>query len=114
MKVLYVHMKTPASAKVGSRYIPQAPDRILDAPDIIDDYYLNLIDWSPNNILAAALGSTVYLWNAATGKIEELTSLEGNDYVCSLSWLQEGDYLAVGTTTGTVELWDCARTKRFE
>lgn len=64
MKVLYVHAKTPASAKSSSRYIPQAPDRILDAPDIVDDYYLNLIDWSPNNILAAALGSTVYLWNA--------------------------------------------------
>lgn len=64
MKVLYVHAKTPASVKSSSRYIPQAPDRILDAPDIVDDYYLNLIDWSPNNILAAALGSTVYLWNA--------------------------------------------------
>lgn len=64
MKVLYVHTKTPASVKSSSRYIPQAPDRILDAPDIVDDYYLNLIDWSPNNILAAALGSTVYLWNA--------------------------------------------------
>lgn len=64
MKVLYVHTKTPSSVKSNSRYIPQAPDRILDAPDIVDDYYLNLIDWSPNNILAAALGSTVYLWNA--------------------------------------------------
>lgn len=64
MKVLYVHAKTPASVKSNSRYIPQAPDRILDAPDIVDDYYLNLIDWSQNNILAAALGSTVYLWNA--------------------------------------------------
>lgn len=48
-----------------------------------------------------------------TGKIDELMSLEGNDYVCSLSWLQEGDYLAVGTTTGTVELWDCAQSKRL-
>lgn len=50
---------------------------------------------------------------AGTGKIEELMSLEGSDYVCSLSWLQEGSYLAVGTTTGTVELWDCAQTKRL-
>lgn len=64
MRVLYTQTKTPASVKSSARYIPQAPDRILDAPDIIDDYYLNLMDWGTNNILAAALGSHVYLWNA--------------------------------------------------
>lgn len=64
MRVLYTQTKTPASVKSCNRYIPQAPDRILDAPDIIDDYYLNLMDWGTNNILAAALGAHVYLWNA--------------------------------------------------
>lgn len=64
MKVIYTQVKTPASVKNCSRYIPQAPDRILDAPDIVDDFYLNLIDWGSHNILAAALGSHVYLWNA--------------------------------------------------
>ncbi|GLV44001.1 fizzy [Carabus blaptoides fortunei] len=113
MRIIYTQTKTPASVKSGSRYIPQAPDRILDAPDIIDDYYLNLMDWSANNLLAVALGSNVYLWNAGTGNIEQLPELEGNDYVCSLSWIQEGDYLAVGTTTGTVELWDCSKMKRL-
>lgn len=112
MRVLFTQTKTPVSVKTGSRYIPQAPDRILDAPDIIDDYYLNLMDWSANNLLAVALGSNVYLWNASTGNIEQLPELEGNDYVCSTSWIQEGDFLAVGTTTGTVELWDCTRMKR--
>lgn len=71
------------------------------------------MDWSANNLLAVALGSNVYLWNAGTGNIEQLPELEGNDYVCSLSWIQEGDYLAVGTTTGTVELWDCSKMKRL-
>lgn len=63
--------------------------------------------------MACALGPNVYLWNAGTGTIEQLVELEGNDYVCSLSWIQEGDYLAVGNTTGTVELWDCAKMKRL-
>lgn len=61
---------------------------------------LNLIDWSSVNILAVALANCVYLWNAATGAIEELLELEGNDYVSSVSWIQEGNYLAVGTFTG--------------
>lgn len=27
------------------RYIPQTSERTLDAPDLVDDYYLNLLDW---------------------------------------------------------------------
>lgn len=38
LKVVYTQTKTPASIKHTSRYIPSAPDRILDAPDICDDY----------------------------------------------------------------------------
>ncbi|EEZ98810.1 cell division cycle protein 20 homolog [Tribolium castaneum] len=113
MRVIYTQTKTPASVKSNNRYIPQAPDRILDAPDIVDDYYLNLMDWSAGNVLAVALGAHVYLWNAGTGNIEDLLELQGNDYVCSLAWIQDGDHLAVGTTNGTVELWDCGRAKRL-
>ena len=42
--------------KKYTRHIPQAPERILDAPELLDDYYLNLLDWSPNNVLGVALG----------------------------------------------------------
>jgi cell division cycle protein 20 (cofactor of APC complex) len=47
-----------------------------------------------------------------SGTIEQLFELEGNDYVCSVSWIQEGPYLAVGTTVGNTELWDCSQMKR--
>lgn len=77
---------------------------------IISD--LNLVDWSESNILAVALGANVYLWNAASGTIEQLFELEGSDYVCSVAWIQEGPYLAVGTTVGNTELWDCSQMKR--
>ena len=66
LKVLYSHTQSPLS-KTSTRHIPQAPDRILDAPDIVNDYYLNLLDWSSNNHLAVALGPHIYLWNAANG-----------------------------------------------
>lgn len=67
---------------------------------------LNLIDWGHNNILAVALGTCVYLWNAVTGSIEQLLELESNDYVSSLAWIQagEGEHLAVGTSTGTIQV----------
>lgn len=37
----------------GGRHIPQSPERILDAPELLDDYYLNLLDWNADNILGA-------------------------------------------------------------
>ncbi|XP_050087422.1 cell division cycle protein 20 homolog [Anopheles aquasalis] len=112
MKVIY-SVKTPMSVKSGGRYIPNAPERILDAPEILNDYYLNLMDWSGDNVVAVALGTSVYLWNAATGTIEMLFQNEGNDHTCSLSWIHDGHILAVGTNTGTVELWDCEAIKRL-
>lgn len=75
MHVLYSQNKT-ASASAGPsrsyRHIPSAPERILDAPDLLDDYYLNIMDWGDSNFLAIGLTQTVYLWNAATGEIIEL------------------------------------------
>lgn len=65
---------------------------------------MNLVDWSANNVLAVALGSSVYLWNADSGTIDQLLELEGADYVCSLSWMQEGNLIAVGTSLGGVQV----------
>lgn len=112
LRVVY-SSKTPLSTKSGSRYIPKSPERILDAPDIINDYYLNLMDWSSSNVVTVALGSCVYLWNAGTGSNEELLEFPGNEHACSLSWIQEGNILAIGNNSGAVELWDCVQMKRL-
>ena len=106
LQVLYsastTSRKNKSSTKLVSRHIPSAPTRILDAPDLLDDYYLNLLSWSDTNILAVALSQTVYLWNAETGHIEELCNVEseGPDaHISSVSWIQEGGgHLAVGTS----------------
>ena len=55
------------NAKLVLCHIPSVPSRILDAPDLMDDYYLNLVDWSDANWLALALAQTVFLWNEGTG-----------------------------------------------
>lgn len=91
------------------RKVPSAPVRILDAPDIVDDYYLNLISWSKDNILAVALARSVYLWNASTGEISHLISVEGSDYITSVSWSSEPGntkYICVGTHVHDVHLFD--------
>jgi cell division cycle 20-like protein 1 (cofactor of APC complex) len=51
------------------RKIAQYPFRVLDAPNLCDDFYLNLVDWSQQNSLAVALGHSVYIWNANTSNV---------------------------------------------
>jgi cell division cycle protein 20 (cofactor of APC complex) len=116
LKVLYSGVSTTLSrgVKVTTRHIPSAPSRILDAPDILDDYYLNLLSWSSTNILAVCLSQTVYLWNAASGDINELCTLGGEDYVSSIQWVQQGgQHISIGTSTGATQLWDVNNQKQL-
>ena len=85
---------------------------MLDAPQLQGDFYLNLLDWSAHNVIAAGFGNCVYLWNASTTKVCELVSLGPTELVTSVSWTQRGTYLAVGTSTGEVQIWDAAQVKR--
>ena len=47
----------------------RAVRQVLDAPQLQDDFYLNLVDWSSQNVLAVGLGTCVYLWSACTSKV---------------------------------------------
>jgi cell division cycle protein 20 (cofactor of APC complex) len=104
-------------AKKIGRKISTVPIRILDAPNLVDDYYLNLVSWSLDNILAVALGQSVYLWYAATEQIDHLLTLTGSDdYVTSVCWCnQDGNtnYIAVGTNDSTVQLWDASTLQKL-
>jgi cell division cycle protein 20 (cofactor of APC complex) len=51
-----------------------------------------------------ALGASIYLWNAGIGTIQQLLTLVGSDFVCSVNWIQEGNCLAVGTSMGVVQV----------
>lgn len=41
-------------------------EKVLDAPGLVNDYYLNLIDWGKNNLLAVCLGEGAFVWNPST------------------------------------------------
>ncbi|CAH7681165.1 WD40-repeat-containing domain protein [Phakopsora pachyrhizi] len=88
------------------RQVSNIPERVLDAPGLIDDYYLNLTDWSVDNILAIALGECLYLWNAQTGNVSLLCSLDENSYFASVKFSADGHYLALGTSEGAVHIYD--------
>jgi cell division cycle 20-like protein 1 (cofactor of APC complex) len=87
------------------RKINKLPLKVLDAPSLQDDYYLNLLDWGPQNLLAVGLSSSVYLWNASNSKVNRICDL-GNPNVSSVGWAQRGSLLAVGSENGEVQVWD--------
>jgi len=62
-----------------------------------------------------ALGSTVYLWSAESGEIQQLcqTSADNDDdYITSVQWGTDGKHIAVGTNGAEVQIWDAARGKQ--
>lgn len=100
----------PTVAPVPTRRIPTQPEKMLDAPDIIDDYYLNILSWGAKNVLAVALRDRVYLWDAVTAETKELMSTDNDtDYVSAVRWNPDGTRVAIGTAHSEVSVWDPER-----
>ncbi|KAI1425816.1 WD40 repeat-like protein [Xylaria sp. FL1777] len=97
-----------ASSAQFRRRIATAPERVLDAPGLIDDYYLNLLDWSSGNQVAIGLERNVYVWSADEGSVSCLLEASPDTYVSSVKWSDDGAYVGVGLGTGEVQIWDVA------
>lgn len=68
------------------RKIPKEPFKVLDAPNLQDDFYLNLVDWSSSNILAVGLNGAVYIWSASNQNVQKLCEVPENDAITSVAW----------------------------
>jgi cell division cycle protein 20 (cofactor of APC complex) len=88
------------------RRIPSAPERVLDAPGLVDDYYLNLLDWSSGNQVAIGLERSVYVWSADSGSVSSLFECASDTYISSVKWSGDGAYVGVGLGSGEVQIWD--------
>ncbi|TKX27531.1 WD domain-containing protein 3 [Elsinoe australis] len=110
--VKYSSQKMLLSPRKTPRAVSKVPYKVLDAPELADDFYLNLVDWGSNNVLAVGLGDSVYLWNSDSGKVDQLVKLEG-EQITSVGWIQRGSHLAIGTSRGLVTVWDTVMKRRL-
>ncbi|KAI1367498.1 WD40-repeat-containing domain protein [Xylaria arbuscula] len=110
--VRYSSQQMLLSPRRQPRAVPKVPFKVLDAPELADDFYLNLVDWGSANVLGVGLGSSVYMWNAQSSRVNKLCTLE-DDIVTSVSWIQKGTHIAIGTGKGLVQIWDAERTRRL-
>ena len=105
----------------NQKKVSQKPYKELITSNLIDDFYLNLLDWSSNDQIAVGCTTSVVLWNNNKTQSEILLNypcenLEESEnyvekYVSSLIWSNEGDKLAVGHSLGCVEIYDVNKKK---
>ena len=107
------HSLPPSIASARAKKIPSSPERVLDAPGIVDDFYLNLLAWSLYNLLAIGLEDAVYVWNASTGSVGLLCELPDKAFVSSVKWSQDGSYVSIGKDDGLIEIWDIEKNVKL-
>ena len=105
--------------------IERTPVKVLEAPALLDDYYLSLVTWSKNNVIAVGLEDTVYLFNFLSNNVRKHFSIPRSvnssgmfgsensvgSYVCSLTFEDNGSTLAVGDSLGQVHITDVEKNK---
>ena len=115
-KVLQFAKQTPMPAampraqrspRTAPRRACATPFRVLAAPGLRDDFYLDLVCWSRLDVIAVGLGSRVRLYRASN--LKELCDVGIGDAVASLAWSPDGRRLAVGCASGRIALYDVGR-----
>ncbi|KKA29161.1 hypothetical protein TD95_004025 [Thielaviopsis punctulata] len=101
-------LKPTTNSAQFRRRIATAPERVLDAPGLVDDYYLNLLDWSSGNQVVIGLERSVYVWSADEGTVNCLMQTKPDTHVTSVKWSGDGAYVSVGLASGEVQIWDVA------
>ncbi len=91
------------SERIQNRYIDTAPYKILDAPGLIDDFYLNTLDWK-NNIISISLNNTLYNYNVETKDVNEIYLCDENTYISGI--LSLGDFIYIGESNGNIIKYD--------
>lgn len=103
-------LKTPINT---IREIPKVPYRVLDAPGLTDDFYLNLIDWSKKDWLGVVLDKKCFLTHESDGSVVQLADLTNEDsiYHSSIKWSNTGEHIALGLSNGITEVYDMETSK---
>ncbi|CAA2978699.1 cell division cycle, cofactor of APC complex-like [Olea europaea subsp. europaea] len=97
-----------------SRRNPKTSERTLNARHIVDDYYLNLLDWGSSNVLSLALGNTVYMWDASKGATSALVTIdEENGPVTNVKCAPDGGHIIVGLNNSEVQIWDSTAARQL-
>lgn len=86
--------------------------KILDAPNLQDDFYLNLLDWGIQNQIGVGLENVVYTWNPnnqLTGKVHEF---DESDLVAAVAF-NTTNLFAASASSGQILLFDLPSSRQL-
>lgn len=90
--------------------ISHKPFKVLDAPDIADNFYLNLLDWSSKGPLSIIIQNAIYFHDQRTEETVQFCRMEEeDDHFTSLKFSRGGNLLSLGTWNGNTLIWDIQR-----
>ena len=111
------------SSKKGYK-INKNPVKVIEAPGLLDDFYLNLLSWGRNNIVSVGLEESVFLFNFRNNEVinhlslssrksaDEINSINDIDkYVCGTLFDELGDILYTGDSIGNLYLSNVEKNK---
>merc|ERR1711892_111985 len=107
---LMVSASKSAARASCKRHVDKYPDRIMDAPNVVNDFYCNPIDWGEGDLLAVALGDECFVWNSHSGDITEITNGAEQGIITSVVWIDDAN-VAVANASGLVSIY-CFETKK--
>ena len=84
----------------------------MDAPNLRDDFYLNLVDWSDSDNIGVGLESSIYIWSGCTSKVKKIYKSESPiDYICSVAFMRHTPKICSGLTEGKMKVFDIHKAK---
>ena len=98
------------ASATATRWRETKPFRVLDAPDIADDFYSTLLDWSPHgDKLVVVLEDITYLASARNDDKTPVRGLKFGSVVTAVTWALGGAHVAVGTINGLMQIVDAEK-----
>lgn len=97
--------KEATSNFLEQKKIPKSPYKVLDAPNLKDDFYLHLLDWSAKDLLAVGLDKSLYIWEGKNSNVNLINTLDVDQYT-SVGFSGHDQKLLVGTSSGKINIWD--------
>jgi cell division cycle protein 20 (cofactor of APC complex) len=111
LRTIYSQKREGSLKLQRDRAIRTQPDRILDVPNLVDDFYLNVLDWSNNGVIGIGLTNEMYLLDYARLTSSLLFTLNPEIYISSVSWGSNGQFLSAGLSNGSIQIWDVEKQK---
>lgn len=88
--------------------------KVLEAPGLLDDYYLHLLSWSKDDIICVCLSQNIYLYNNKNGNIIFLNEKDKEFMnISSCLFLDDPEKLIIGYPNGMMYLYDIVKHNKI-